>query len=100
MLNYLPGQFKHLVSLLPGLSPGILPFTVHLVLPEAKLTQVIDVTRDGITDASIASEAAGRLGRVIEHILAAEAVDGGNNFDRNLLNFLQGEIIKIPKTNL
>ena len=66
MLNCLPGQFKHLVSLLPGLSP----------------------------------EAAGRLGRVIEHILAAEAVDGGNNFDRNLLNFLQGEIIKIPKTNL
>ena len=97
MLNCLPGQFKHLVSLLPGLSPGILPFTVHLVLPEAKLTQVIDVTRDGITDASIASEAAGRLGRVREPKLAAEAVGELYNFNSNLI---QGEIIEITQADL
>ena len=41
MLNCLPGQFKHLVSLLPGLSPGILPFAVHLVLVEAQLAKVV-----------------------------------------------------------
>ena len=72
MLDCLPGQFKHLVSLLSGLSSEILPFTVHLVLTEAQLALVVYVARDGATDPSISSEAAGRLGRVRESKLAAE----------------------------
>ena len=97
MLNCLPGQFKHLVSLLPGLSPGVLPFAVYLVLVEAQLAKVVHVARDGATDPSIASEAAGRLGRVREPKLAAEAVGELYNFNSNLI---QGEIIEITQTDL